>query len=47
MSESFIPRLAAPVERTITGGPPAEQAGVEQAATGRTSHYPFADEGDE
>ncbi|MFC3983410.1 hypothetical protein [Streptosporangium jomthongense] len=46
MSESFIPRLAAPVERTITGAAATQTAGVDQS--GRWSVVrPFADEGEE
>jgi hypothetical protein len=45
MPHTYLPRLTAPVERTITGTIPAEAAGVEQSF----DHVvrPFADEGDE
>ncbi|MEZ7129063.1 hypothetical protein ACBR40_27345 [Nonomuraea sp. AD125B] len=46
MSQTHLPRLAVPVERTITGGPSAEQAGIEQSWL-RNHENPFADEGDE
>jgi hypothetical protein len=40
MSQSYLPRQAAPVERTITGTTPAA-GGVEQSWVG-TPGYPFA-----
>jgi hypothetical protein len=45
MSQTYLPHLATPIERTITGTATAD-AGVEQSWRGLPGH-PFADEGDE
>ncbi|MEV0151645.1 MULTISPECIES: hypothetical protein [unclassified Nonomuraea] len=46
MSQTYMPRLAAPVERTITGAAAIQTAGVDQSSIWAPS-IPFADEGDE
>ncbi|GAA3622917.1 hypothetical protein GCM10022419_130770 [Nonomuraea rosea] len=46
MSQTYLPRQAAPVERTLTGTATTDTAGLEQSFRGRTTN-PFADEGDE
>ncbi|MER6950565.1 hypothetical protein ABT294_41765 [Nonomuraea sp. NPDC000554] len=47
MSQTFMPRLAAPVERTITGAPASDAAGATPSFTGAWNGVAFADEGDE
>jgi len=46
MSKTYMPRLAAPVERTITGAAATPTAGVDQSGSWGPP-IPFADEGDE
>ena len=46
MSETFMPRLAAPVGRTNTGAAESPTAGVDQSRLFQDWN-PFADEGDE
>ncbi|MEV0151646.1 MULTISPECIES: hypothetical protein [unclassified Nonomuraea] len=47
MSQTYMPRLAAPVERTITGAAAVPTAGVDQSRHIMAGDIPFADEGDE
>jgi hypothetical protein len=46
MSQTYLPRLAAPVERTIPGAAATPASGLEQSI-GPGPLRPFADEGDE
>jgi hypothetical protein len=46
MSQTYMPRLAAPVERTIPGAAAVLTAGVEQSLDFLNPFMPFADEGD-
>jgi hypothetical protein len=46
MSQTYMPRLAIPVERTLTGTAATPTEGLDQSITLRLSN-PFADEGDE
>jgi hypothetical protein len=46
MSQTYMPRLAIPVERTLTGTATVLTAGVEQSLDFVTHTFPFADEGD-
>jgi len=46
MSQTFMPRLAAPVERTITGAPASDATGATPSVWSGNM-VPFADEGDE
>jgi hypothetical protein len=45
MSQTYMPRLAAPVERTIPGAAVADAGAVTPSMN--TFRVPFADEGDE
>ncbi|WP_158558400.1 hypothetical protein [Spongiactinospora gelatinilytica] len=50
MTDSTMPVLAAPVERTVGGTAAVEHASVEQShrdPTGLCNPKPFADDGDE
>jgi hypothetical protein len=46
MPQTYMPRLAAPVERTIPGADATPTTGLDQSLRGNGFH-PFADEGDE
>ncbi|MFI0425072.1 hypothetical protein [Spongiactinospora sp. 9N601] len=46
MTETFIPHLTAPIQRTVTSAPATGTASVEQANYG-THWVPFAGDGDE
>ncbi|MER6950564.1 hypothetical protein ABT294_41760 [Nonomuraea sp. NPDC000554] len=47
MSQTFMPRLTAPVERTVTGAAATQTAGLDQSIYYPGAGVPFADEGDE
>jgi hypothetical protein len=46
MSQTYMPRLAAPVERTIPGSAATPTTGLDQSVIVEPV-FPFADEGDE
>jgi hypothetical protein len=45
MPQAYLPHQTAPIERTTTGTPATDNAGVDQSI--RLGLRPFADDGDE